>query len=59
MNLELIYAAAFVFAAFGITAEVMEAPRLTIWSFFLAALMFGFATGWWAYSKYHGVFQHV
>jgi hypothetical protein len=53
MRLELVYATAFLLNALGLS---VESHRLSVWLLVFAALVYGFATGWWAYGKYHGVF---
>lgn len=56
MNIELIYALAIVLSAFALATNIAQHNRLTLCLLFLAAVGYGFATGWWAYGKYHGVF---
>lgn len=56
MNLELIYTISIVLTAFALAANIAECNRVAVVLFFLAAVGYGFATGWWAYGRYHGVF---
>lgn len=53
MNVQLVYAAALLLTAFIFSTEN---PKLIVVLMGLAAVAYGFATGWWAYGKYHGVF---
>lgn len=47
------FAAACLLNAFAL---LVDSPRLIGWLMYFAGFGYGFAAGWWAYDKYHGVF---